>query len=203
MSKSIRVENEAEELVALQALETYRALQHAVKTAPHGRGLATVEAVVHDKGFEHLRRMYESALADHPEAPKKGGCSLGCACGRKSSFRCATPKHLLTTVGGIVIPRRYYACRGCGGKRTPWDEWAGIHALAVTPHARKVIVTVSCAWSFDRASGKLKEICHMNVSDDTIERVCQHEGEEARRWLRGNEKTVESFATAPGEPVLQ
>jgi hypothetical protein len=66
------VENEAEALVALQALETYRALQQAVKTAPHGKGLAYTEAVVHDKGFEHLRKMYESALADHPAAQKKG-----------------------------------------------------------------------------------------------------------------------------------
>lgn len=72
MAKSIHVENEAEALVAIQALETYRALQQAVKTAPHGKGLATVEAVVHDKGFDHLRKMYESALQDHPEAQKKG-----------------------------------------------------------------------------------------------------------------------------------
>ena len=72
MSKSIRVANEAEELIALQAIETYRALQQAVKTAPHGQGLVTVEAVVHDKGFDHLRKMYESALRQHPEAQKKG-----------------------------------------------------------------------------------------------------------------------------------
>ena len=72
MSKSIQVENEAEELIARQAIETYRALQHAVKTAPHGKGLATVEAVVHDKGFDHLRQMYQSALQEHPEAQKKG-----------------------------------------------------------------------------------------------------------------------------------
>lgn len=72
MAHSIRVENEQEHLVALQAIETYRALQQAVKTAPHGKGLATVEAVVHDKGFDHLRKMYESALRDHPEAQKRG-----------------------------------------------------------------------------------------------------------------------------------
>ena len=72
MAKSIRVESEAEELIALQALETYRALQQAVKTAPYGSGLATVEAVVHDKGFDHLRKMYEAALREHPEAQKKG-----------------------------------------------------------------------------------------------------------------------------------
>jgi hypothetical protein len=72
MAESISVANEQERLVALQALETYRALQQAVKTAPHGKGLATVEAVVHDKGFDHLRKMYESALRDHPGAQKKG-----------------------------------------------------------------------------------------------------------------------------------
>lgn len=72
MAESLIVENEREKLVALQAVETYRALQQAVKTAPHGKGLATVEAVVHDKGFDHLRKMYESALADHPAAQKRG-----------------------------------------------------------------------------------------------------------------------------------
>jgi hypothetical protein len=111
-----------------------------------------------------------------------------------------TPKHLLTTVGGIEIPRRYYACRRCKAKQTPWDTWAGMGSIQVTPHARKVITTVSCVWSFDRASAKLRDLCHMNVSDDTIERVCQHEGEEARHWLRADPKTVETFARASGEP---
>ena len=121
---------------------------------------------------------------------------MSCACGKNASYRRVTPKHLLTTVGGVEIDRRYYACRHCGRKRLPWDDWAGLDAIQVTPHARKVIVTVSCAWSFDRASAKLKEICRMKVSDDTIERICQHEGEEARQWLRGSEKAVESFAPA-------
>jgi hypothetical protein len=43
-----------------------------VKDAPHGHGLAFTEAVVHDKGFEHLRTMYQAALQEHPEAQKKG-----------------------------------------------------------------------------------------------------------------------------------
>lgn len=125
---------------------------------------------------------------------------MTCSCGSKASYRCVTPKHLLSTVGHMNIARRYYACRHCGLKQTPWDDWAGMDAIQVTPHARKVIVTVSTAWSFDRASVKLKEIAHMGVSDDTIERVCQHEGEEVRKWLRGDEKTVESFGRAAGEP---
>lgn len=72
MADSITVASEQEKLVALQAIETYRALQKAVKEAPHGQGLAYTEAVVHEKGFEHLRKMYQSALQEHPEAQKKG-----------------------------------------------------------------------------------------------------------------------------------
>ena len=99
---------------------------------------------------------------------------MSCSCGSKACYRCLTPKQLLSTIGHMDIARRYYASRHCGVKKTPWDDWAGMDAIQVTPHARKVIVTVSTAWSFDRASVKLKDICHMNVSDDTIERVCQH-----------------------------
>lgn len=72
LAKSIPVEDESERLVALQALETFRALRQAVKTAPHGKGLATVEAVVRDKGFDQLARMYQAAVGEHPEAQKKG-----------------------------------------------------------------------------------------------------------------------------------
>jgi hypothetical protein len=82
LADSIMVENEQEKWVALQAIETYRALQQAVKTAPHGKGLVTVEAVVHDKGLDHLRKMYESALQEHPEAQKKGPALCVVAAGR-------------------------------------------------------------------------------------------------------------------------
>lgn len=72
MDESISIRNEDEKLVVLQALETFRALQQAVKDAPHGQGLAFTEAVVRERGFEHLRTMYQQALKGHPEAQKKG-----------------------------------------------------------------------------------------------------------------------------------
>ena len=72
MARQICVMDETEELVAMQAVETLRALRQAVKDAPHGKGLATVEAVVRDKGFEQLARMYQAAVREHPEAQKRG-----------------------------------------------------------------------------------------------------------------------------------
>ncbi len=89
MPRSIEVEDEAEALVATRAVQTYRALRAAVRTAPHGKGLATVEAVVRDAGFDHLSKMYESAVRAHPEA-QKGGPAPGrarAASGRRSGGR--------------------------------------------------------------------------------------------------------------------
>lgn len=62
-----------EELLAAEsAVLTMRSLLEAVKTAPQGQGMACVESVIHDKGFEHLRKMLEAAAASHPGAQKKG-----------------------------------------------------------------------------------------------------------------------------------
>src|SRR5690606_12420909 len=69
--------SDRERLVAEQAVLTYRALEQAAADAPHGKGMATLEAVVHDKGFEHLRNMLAAAAGARPEAQKKGP-----ACGR-------------------------------------------------------------------------------------------------------------------------
>lgn len=125
---------------------------------------------------------------------------MTCECGKNASFRRATPKHLVSTVGTMDVARRYYACRACGQTYTPWDDWAGVGAIQVTDHARRVIVTVATAWSFDRAAAKLAEVCSMTLSDDTIERVCQDEGERARKWLRGDDALVEGFTNGAGEP---
>ena len=62
-----------EELLAAEsAALAMRALLEAVKTAPHGQGMATLEAVLEDKGFEHLRTMLAAAMASHDGAQKKG-----------------------------------------------------------------------------------------------------------------------------------
>lgn len=61
-----------ERLVAEQAVLTLRALDKAADEAPHGQGLNRLEAVIHDQGFEHLRKMLGSAISAREEAQKKG-----------------------------------------------------------------------------------------------------------------------------------
>jgi hypothetical protein len=79
--------SDSERLVAEQAILTYRALEQAAATAPHGHGLATLEAVIHDKGFEHLRTMLTVASASRPEAQKKGSVSGPAAAARRANSK--------------------------------------------------------------------------------------------------------------------
>jgi hypothetical protein len=77
--------SERERLVAEQAVLTYRALEQAAMTAPHGKGLATLEGVIHDKGFDHLRSMMTVAASARPEAQKRGSASNRAAADRRAS----------------------------------------------------------------------------------------------------------------------
>jgi hypothetical protein len=81
--------SERERLVAEQAVLTLRALDEAGDKAEHGKGMAALEGVIHDKGFEHLRGMLASATNARPEAQKRGPASgrAGGAAGGASSRR--------------------------------------------------------------------------------------------------------------------
>ena len=69
-----------EELVAAEsAALTMRALIEAVKTAPHGHGMASVESVIQDKGMSHLRTLLTTAITSHAEAQKKMECAAAAA----------------------------------------------------------------------------------------------------------------------------
>ena len=77
--------SDRERLVAEQAVATYRALERAATDAPRGRGMAALEAVIHDQGFEHLRHMMAVAAGARPEAQKKGPASSPAAAAAGSS----------------------------------------------------------------------------------------------------------------------
>jgi hypothetical protein len=62
-----------------------------------------------------------------------------------------------------------------------------------------MLTLAGASWSFDRASANLKEFCHLDVSDDTIERVCQEQGQRARRWLKTSDAPARVFAKACGQ----
>jgi hypothetical protein len=108
---------------------------------------------------------------------------------------------VLTSIGHVTVGRRYFACPSCGGKQRPWNDWAGLRdGTSLTPHARRMATLAGTSWPFDRAEAHLLEFCHVRVSDDTIERVCQAEGQRAKRWMQESNEPVKAFERAGGLP---
>jgi hypothetical protein len=79
------------------------------------------------------------------------------------------------------------------------DQWAGVGNRSMTCDARRLITLAGMSWSFDRASKHLMEMCHLEVSDDTIERVCQEEGERAQQWMKRSEEPAQTMHRAKGQ----
>ena len=70
MSSKLRDENER--LVAEQAVLLYREVVQAMHAAPHGQGLATMEAAVLPGGQALVREILRRAVSTHPEVQKRG-----------------------------------------------------------------------------------------------------------------------------------
>ena len=124
---------------------------------------------------------------------------MSCACGKAASFKRCKPKTILSSVGHIAVPRRYYACRHCKAKQIPLESWAGISGIhRITPHARRMIVLAGSRCSFDQASDDLEELSHVQVSNDVIRRVCDQEGKAVQQWMNQSPEPQRAFAAAQG-----
>jgi hypothetical protein len=88
---SVDYRSEEERLVAEQAIGLYRAVLQAMHTAPHGRGLDTMETVLLNQGREHLRSILEQVMSTHPEV-QKGGSAPGRAPAARASHSDITPR---------------------------------------------------------------------------------------------------------------
>ena len=74
--------------LAVFAAMTIAHAQQAGDAAPWGKGMESLEAVIHDKGFEHLRKLMTLAAGARPEAQKRGpACGAAPAAARRSSRR--------------------------------------------------------------------------------------------------------------------
>lgn len=104
-------------------------------------------------------------------------------------------------VGEVEVSRRYYSCRKCHENQTPFDAWSGLTAAAgmTTPAARRMLALAGMSFSFDTASDRLAELCLLKVSNDTIRRVSEAEGEAAQQFLASADAPVQAFAKAKGD----
>lgn len=104
----------------------------------------------------------------------------------------------LTSVGHVTVERRYDNCGQCDVNEVVFDRWAGVDHRHLTPHARRMLALAGTSWSFEVAAERLKELCHLQTSNDTIRRVCDEEGEKARGFLSGSPEAIQAFGRADG-----
>jgi len=62
-----------------------------------------------------------------------------------------------------------------------------------------MLALAGMSFSFDTAAERLKELCLLKVSNDTIRRVSEEEGEAARTFLSTSQIPAEAFARGKGE----
>lgn len=109
-------------------------------------------------------------------------------------------KKVLSSIGHITVDRRYYVCQACRAKQIPWETWAGVTGKhRVTPHAQRMMVLAGSGRSFDEAERNLKELCHVQTSNDVIRAVCDEEGKAMRAWVHSSPEPQKAFAAAKGE----
>lgn len=124
---------------------------------------------------------------------------MSCSCGQAAYFKHRKEKNILSSIGHIAVPRRYYACRHCKAKQMPWELWAGVTGVhRVTPHALRMIALAGSGVSFDEAERNLKELSHLRVSNDVVRRICNEEGEAIRKWLNRSPQVKEAFDAGEG-----
>lgn len=132
---------------------------------------------------------------------------MPCACGHTASFKRQRGKDLISCVGDVRVDRRTYRCKSCGAStpakvKTPFDVWAGLQSDHLTPRTRRLAALAGSTWSFDEASVKLKELCGVRLSDQTIRRACDKAGAAARQWLEDSPAAIEPVRQAKGEAEM-
>ena len=81
----------------------------------------------------------------------------------------------------------------------PFDLWSGLRAGMTTPAARRMLSLAGMSFSFDTAADRLLELCLLKVSNDTIRRVSEEEGNAAQQFLATSDAPARTFAKARGD----
>jgi len=100
-----------------------------------------------------------------------------CECGNAARYVRVYEKEVLTLHGLRVIPRAYYHCQICGKGTVPLDRALDLDRGSTSLRVRCKIARVAALTPFGRGSNELKELCGIEVSAKTFERVSEHVGQ--------------------------
>lgn len=140
-----------------------------------GSSLAEIEDLTEQIGQAIEGEIEDSAISEQGEG--KGCKGAFCACGRKARYIRNYIKEVVTLHGVRRISRAYYNCRVCGHGFAPLDKQLGLDGGGTTVTVRAKIARIAALAPFERCACELRELCGLDVSAKTVERVAEAVGE--------------------------
>jgi hypothetical protein len=119
---------------------------------------------------------------------EKLGKRIMCACGSKARRISIRSAKFMTVFGWIEYRRSYYGCACCGKKENRLDEEWGLSPGKVSQVLGKLLAIAGVDIAFERGKRTIKEMLLLEVSDNSIRKQTQNEGEKQAEneaeWIR-------------------
>jgi hypothetical protein len=113
-----------------------------------------------------------------------------CECGSWARYVRVYAKKVTTLHGLREIERAYYHCGACGKGFVPLDEALGLDAGGTSLRVRGKVARISALTPFGRGANELRELCNIEVSAKTFERVAENVGYNIGKEMMAAEKHI-------------
>ena len=141
-----------------------------------GSTLERIEELTEEIGKAIEEKIEDSATKQ--EGRGYVGRHATCECGNAARYVRIYEKEVVTLHGLRLVARAYYHCKVCGRGFAPLDAAMDLDRGATSLRVRGKIARVSALTPFGRGSNELKELCGIEVSAKTFERVAEHVGKQ-------------------------
>ena len=160
-----------------------------------GSTIDEIERITEEIGQEIERKIEESATGQQSRGYV--GSFAVCECGHQARYKKDYAKNWQTLHCDLVIPRAYYYCSNCSRGFAPLDAVLGLDRGSTSLRVRDKIARVAAMAPFGRGACELRELCGVDVSAKTFERVAELVGEGIEDEVRSYERQVLSGLIDP------
>lgn len=153
-----------------------------------GSTLERIEELTEEIGKAIEEKIEDSATKQEGEG--YAGRFARCGCGNAARYVRVYERDITTLHGVRTVPRAYYHCSVCRKGFAPLDEALELDSGGTSLRVRGKIARVSALTPFGRGSNELKELCGIDVSAKTFERVAENVGRNIGKELAAVEKSI-------------
>jgi hypothetical protein len=141
--------------------------------------LEQIEEAVEKIGKAVLPELQEKLTNRRAKKPRDNQTS--CPCGAKARYRCLETKTLVTRHGLLAWTRPTYYCSACRKGFAPLDTTLGLDRGDTTLPVREWIALLAPKLGFVETTQVLSQLCGIELSAATVERIAVHVGTSLRR----------------------